>query len=100
MDYNFIVEKGYDDKLGVRPIERFIEAHISRVVAREILFGRLEHGGEIKICVKDNKLDIDFIVSYDADSKTKQSETSNDLDVTDVIVKKKPVKKVSKPKTN
>ena len=96
---NFIAENGYDEKLGVRPIERFIETNISRVVAREVLLGRLEHGGEIKICVKDNKLDVEFLVSYDEKSKAKIVTNNKNLSETDTdVVVKKATKRVRKSK--
>lgn len=95
--YAFIAENGYDDKLGVRPIERFIETNISRIVAREILFGKLENGGEIKICVKDEKLNIDVITVYDGTPQAKPSVrkvktatlvSKNDTTVKDILIKK------------
>lgn len=67
--YSFIAEKGYDVKLGVRPIERYIETNISRIIAREMIFGKLEHGGEIKVCVNNDKLDIEYIQSYSPEAK-------------------------------
>lgn len=74
--YPFIVKNGYDDKLGVRPIERFIEKSISRVVARELIFGKLENGGEIKINVKNDQIEIDYLTSYnDGEAKPKVKKT-------------------------
>lgn len=63
--YEFIAKNGYDKKYGVRPIERYIESNISRVIARELIFGKLENGGEIKLVVNDDKLEIEYLVSYE-----------------------------------
>ncbi len=64
-----IAKEGFDAKMGARPIERYIEKHISQVLAREILFGKLEKGGEIKIDVKDGNLDIQYLHCYVDDTK-------------------------------
>lgn len=101
--YEFIAEKGYDEKLGVRPIERFIETNISRVLAREILLGKLEFGGEIKICIKDDKIAIDYITSYPAPSAKPvlglpNLESENEGEVK-VVAKKTTTRKPRKPKT-
>jgi ATP-dependent Clp protease ATP-binding subunit ClpA len=52
-------KNGYDDKLGARPISRLINDKIKKPLAHEILFGRLEAGGQVRVEVKNN--DIDFI---------------------------------------
>lgn len=64
-----IVKEGFDAKMGARPIERYIEKNLSQVLAREVLFGRLEKGGEIKIDAKDGKLDIQYLHCYLDDTK-------------------------------
>jgi ATP-dependent Clp protease ATP-binding subunit ClpA len=57
----WIAEKGYDPKMGARPMARIIQEHIKRPLAEELLFGRLANGGSVKISVsKDgSKLDLD-----------------------------------------
>lgn len=52
--------KGYDEKLGARPISRIIDEKIKRPLANEILFGRLENGGHVLIDVKNDELDFTF----------------------------------------
>lgn len=52
----YIAEKGFDAKLGARPIERFISNEIARPLSKEILFGKLENGGSISLGIKDNGL--------------------------------------------
>jgi ATP-dependent Clp protease ATP-binding subunit ClpA len=58
-------EKGYDEKFGARPLARVIQEHIKRPLADELLFGKLEHGGTVKVLVKgegeDAKLDFEYI---------------------------------------
>ncbi len=54
-------DKGYDDKMGARPLARVIQEHIKKPLAEELLFGKLTKGGLVKVDVKDGKLDIQFI---------------------------------------
>jgi ATP-dependent Clp protease ATP-binding subunit ClpA len=56
----WIAEKGYDPKMGARPMARVIQEHIKRPLAEELLFGSLAGGGSVRISVsKDgSKLDL------------------------------------------
>jgi len=51
-------EKGYDDKMGARPLARVIQEEIKKPLAEELLFGKLAKGGVVKVGVKDGKLDL------------------------------------------
>ncbi|KCV82955.1 ATP-dependent Clp protease ATP-binding protein ClpA [Actibacterium atlanticum] len=51
-------EKGYDDKMGARPLGRVIQEHIKKPLAEELLFGKLAKGGVVKVGVKDDKIDL------------------------------------------
>lgn len=74
--YTLIAKQGYDEKYGARPIEKYIETNISRPVANEIVLGQLENGGEIKISVKDEKINIEYLASYgDEAEKPKAKKT-------------------------
>ena len=53
-------EKGYDDKMGARPLGRVIQEHIKKPLAEELLFGKLVGGGVVKVAVKDGKIDLQF----------------------------------------
>jgi ATP-dependent Clp protease ATP-binding subunit ClpA len=44
---DYLVEKGFDQRFGARPLGRLIEAELARVLADELLFGRLAQGGEV-----------------------------------------------------
>jgi ATP-dependent Clp protease ATP-binding subunit ClpA len=50
--------KGYDDKMGARPLGRVIQEHIKKPLAEELLFGKLAKGGLVKVGVKDGKIDL------------------------------------------
>ncbi len=47
----WVAEKGYDPKMGARPMARTIQEHIKRPLAEELLFGRLASGGHVRVSV-------------------------------------------------
>ncbi len=53
---SWLAEKGYDDKMGARPLGRVIQEHIKKPLAEELLFGKLTKGGVVKVLVKDNAI--------------------------------------------
>jgi ATP-dependent Clp protease ATP-binding subunit ClpA len=57
----WLAEKGYDKTMGARPMERVVKDSIKRVLADEILFGKLSKGGHVKITVKDDELDFKMV---------------------------------------
>jgi ATP-dependent Clp protease ATP-binding subunit ClpA len=50
----WISERGYDAKMGARPMARIIQEYIKRPLAEELLFGSLENGGHVKITVGED----------------------------------------------
>ena len=54
----WIADRGYDSKMGARPLGRVIQEHIKKPLAEELLFGKLLKGGLVKVGVKDGKLDL------------------------------------------
>jgi ATP-dependent Clp protease ATP-binding subunit ClpA len=56
----WIAQRGYDPKMGARPMARIIQEHIKRPLAEELLFGSLADGGHVRITVdKDDTLKLD-----------------------------------------
>jgi ATP-dependent Clp protease ATP-binding subunit ClpA len=49
---NWLVEHGYDESMGARPMARVIQQHIKTPLADEVLFGRLKNGGTVRVGVK------------------------------------------------
>ncbi|MEL6794739.1 MAG: AAA family ATPase, partial [Pseudomonadota bacterium] len=49
----WLADKGYDDKMGARPLGRVIQEHIKKPLAEELLFGKLAKGGLVVVKVKD-----------------------------------------------
>jgi len=57
---NWIAEKGYDPKMGARPMARVIQEHIKRPLAEELLFGRLASGGQVLVKVAADGTKLEF----------------------------------------
>ena len=52
----WLADKGYDDRMGARPLGRVIQENIKKPLAEELLFGKLAKGGVVKVTVKDGEL--------------------------------------------
>ena len=50
-----LAKKGFDPAMGARPLERLINDTIRSALAKELLFGKLEFGGEVEIDVKQDE---------------------------------------------
>src|SRR4030095_3446844 len=61
----WLADTGYDEKFGARPLARVIQEHIKKPLADELLFGKLEHGGTVKVVVtgkgEDRKLAFEYL---------------------------------------
>ncbi len=57
---SWLAKKGYDPVFGARPMARTIQREIETVLADEVLFGKLENGGEVSIGLKKDKLTFKF----------------------------------------
>jgi ATP-dependent Clp protease ATP-binding subunit ClpA len=53
---DYLVEKGFDPKMGARPMQRLIDQEIKTPMAKELLFGKLKNGGKVTINAVDNKI--------------------------------------------
>jgi ATP-dependent Clp protease ATP-binding subunit ClpA len=56
----WIGAKGYDVKMGARPMSRVIQENLKRPLAEELLFGKLAHGGRVHVGLKDDKLEFEL----------------------------------------
>ncbi len=57
----WLADKGYDDKMGARPLGRVIQEHIKKPLAEELLFGKLAKGGVVRVSVKKGDLHLDIL---------------------------------------
>ncbi|MFC0206256.1 ATP-dependent Clp protease ATP-binding subunit ClpA [Novosphingobium soli] len=76
-------DRGYDKLYGARPMGRVIQEKVKQPLAEELLFGKLAHGGEVHVSVKDNALNFELTPSAPKVSKAKKA----------------PVKRAKKPGT-
>jgi ATP-dependent Clp protease ATP-binding subunit ClpA len=107
----WLAEKGYDEKFGARPLGRVIQEHIKKPLAEELLFGKLEHGGTVKVLVtgkgEERALAFDYLPA-DPSKKGKSPEDDEDDDgpqpvLVDATPKKAlpgPKEKSDKPKSS
>jgi ATP-dependent Clp protease ATP-binding subunit ClpA len=56
----WLAQKGYDPKMGARPMARVIQNHIKKPLANELLFGELVAGGSVRIYVELDLLAFDI----------------------------------------
>ncbi|MEH8020552.1 MULTISPECIES: ATP-dependent Clp protease ATP-binding subunit ClpA [Rheinheimera] len=62
----WLADKGYDRAMGARPMARVIQEQLKKALANEILFGRLMHGGEVRIDLVEDKLSFDYQTADEA----------------------------------
>ena len=55
----WLAQKGYDSAYGARPLARVIQTKVRNPLTDEILFGRLEHGGTVRIALSKDSLTFD-----------------------------------------
>ena len=73
---DFIVDKGYDEKFGARPLKRAIQKYIEDPLAEEIINTNLLEGDTIVMDVQDGKEEL-FLTVKKAKA-TKKSNTTED----------------------
>jgi len=57
-----LVDKGFDAKMGARPLQRVIDKEIKRPLSRKLLFGELKNGGKLKIDYREDAFVLDTVV--------------------------------------
>ena len=58
---DLLVDKGFDRKMGARPLQRVIDKDIKRPLSRMMLFGDLKNGGTVKITAVDNEITLEVV---------------------------------------
>ena len=53
---NWLITKGFDPKMGARPLQRVIDKEIKRPLAKQLLFGDLTNGGWVTISIQDDSI--------------------------------------------
>ena len=65
---HWLAKRGYDPLMGARPMVRLIQEQIRKPLAEELLFGKLEKGGHVKVEEVDDKLIFTFESIHVVDS--------------------------------
>ena len=59
---SWLAEKGYDPKMGARPMARVIQEQLKKPLASELLFGELTKGGHVNVTITDeNEINIEVV---------------------------------------
>jgi ATP-dependent Clp protease ATP-binding subunit ClpA len=66
---HWIAKRGYDPKMGARPMARIIREHIRRPLAEELLFGKLTGGGHVTVRVGEDD-DLELVAQSLIESET------------------------------
>ena len=56
----WLATKGYDPVFGARPLSRVVQTEVRNPLTDEILFGQLEHGGTVRIGLRDDTLTFEY----------------------------------------
>jgi ATP-dependent Clp protease ATP-binding subunit ClpA len=78
---DWIADHGYDELYGARPLARVIQEHIKKPLAEELLFGKLEGGGTVRVVVeeRDGKKALAFeVIESKPLVKIEETDGSND----------------------
>ena len=62
---DYLVDKGFDPKMGARPLQRVIDNDIKKPLSKEMLFGDLKDGGIVQVDVKDESIVLEVIRDKD-----------------------------------
>jgi ATP-dependent Clp protease ATP-binding subunit ClpA len=98
----WIGEKGYDEKFGARPLARVIQEYIKKPLADELLFGKLENGGTVKVLVEgkgeESKLAFELIPADPSKKPKAKDEDEDDEEAETALVEVAPRKALPGPK--
>ena len=57
----FLINKGFNSKMGARPLQRTIDEMIKKPLSKEILFGKLTNGGIVEVSVVNDELSLNIL---------------------------------------
>ena len=71
----FLVKKGFNRKMGARPLQRVIDNEIKKPMSKEVLFGKLVNGGHVTVDLdgEEIKLDIKEFMPTEKDAKVEDA---------------------------
>ncbi len=74
----FLMDKGFDAKLGARPLQRVIDDEIKKPLSKMMLFGELTQGGMVEVGLSDGKLTVNFKAKKEKEVLTQFKPTVSD----------------------
>jgi ATP-dependent Clp protease ATP-binding subunit ClpA len=98
----WLIEHGYDESFGARPMARVIQDNIKKPLAEELLFGKLEGGGTVRVIVRElpngtTGLDFEIVEAAtkkpadpDAEPEESEEEEVEEAAATKTATKRKP----------
>ncbi len=51
----WLIDRGYDEMMGARPMARVIQENVKKPLADEVLFGKLKDGGHVRVIVREEE---------------------------------------------
>ena len=63
-----LVDKGFDPKMGARPLQRVIDQDIKRPLSKQMLFGELKNGGKVTVDFRDGELVLDCVKELEVET--------------------------------
>ncbi|WP_430401852.1 ATP-dependent Clp protease ATP-binding subunit ClpA [Hyphomonas sp.] len=76
---DWLAKRGFDPDMGARPLARTIQEHVKKPMAEELLFGKLQKGGVVKIDI-DKKDEEKLAFKYVAEPSKKRSAKKDDAE--------------------
>jgi ATP-dependent Clp protease ATP-binding subunit ClpA len=76
----WVGEIGYDEKFGARPLARVIQEHIKKPLADELLFGKLQNGGVVKVTLTGQGLERKLAFDLVPTDPAKRPKTAEELE--------------------
>jgi len=75
----YLIKKGFDSKMGARPLQRTIDEYIKKPLSKEILFGKLTNGGVVEISIDNDQLKLNIIELLPVVKVEKNANTETEL---------------------
>jgi len=69
---DLLIKRGFDPKMGARPLSRIIDQEIKKPMSRELLFGKLKSGGTVTVDASNDDVILEIGAITDADAVLSQ----------------------------
>jgi ATP-dependent Clp protease ATP-binding subunit ClpA len=91
----WLATQGYDEKFGARPLSRVIQEHIKKPLAEELLFGKLQNGGTVRVLLSRDGEKEKLAFEFDK-PKTRPEAVSEDEEETETAPPEPPRRKLGR----